>query len=63
MIFNSRLVAQGIPQIPGVDHQDSFTPVIYDTAFRIILVTWIKYKREAEIIDIKTAFWYRNLDE
>ena len=37
-IFKARLVTQGFSQIPGVDHQDSFSPVIYNTTFRIILV-------------------------
>ena len=27
-IFKARLVTQGFSQIPGVDHQDSFSPVI-----------------------------------
>ena len=48
---------------PGVDHQDSFSPVIYNMTFRIILVMWMKYGWEAEIIDIETAFLYRNLRE
>ena len=46
-IFKARLVAQGFSQIPGVDHQDSFSPVIYNTTFRIILVMMIKYGWEA----------------
>ena len=50
-------------QIPGAHHQDSFSPVIYDTTFRIKLVIWIKYKWGAKIIDIETAFLYRNLEE
>ena len=62
-IFKARLVAQGFSQIPGVDHQDSFSLVIYDTTFRIILVMWIKYGWEAEIIDIETAFLFGNLEE
>ena len=62
-IFKARLVAQGFSQIPGVDHQDSFSSVIYNTTFRIILVMWIKYGWKAEIIDIETAFLYRNLEE
>ena len=41
-VFKTRLVAQGFLQIPGVDHQDSFLPVMYDTTFGIILVMCIK---------------------
>ena len=62
-VFKARLVVQGFLQIPGVDHQDNFSSVIYDTTFRIILVMWIQYGWEAEIINIKTAFLYGNLEE
>ena len=62
-IFKARSVTQGFSQIPGVDHQDSFSPVIYDATFKIILVMWIKYKWEAEITNIEIAFLYGNLDE
>ena len=62
-IFKARLVTQGFSQISGVNHQDRFSSVIYITAFRIILVMWIKYKWEAEIIDIEIAFLYGNLEE
>ena len=62
-IFKARLVAQGFSQISAVDHQDSFSPVIYHSTFRIILVMWIKYEWEAEIIDIETAFLHGNLEE
>ena len=62
-IFKTRLVAQGFSQISGVDCRNSFSPVIYNTTFRIILVMWIKYQWEAEIIDIETVFLYRNVDE
>ena len=61
--FKARLVTQGFSQIPGVDHQDRVSLVIYDSTFRIILIMWIKYKWEAEIIDIEIAFLCRNLEE
>ena len=37
-IFKARLVVQGFSHIPGIDHQDIFSPVIYNTTFRIILI-------------------------
>jgi Reverse transcriptase (RNA-dependent DNA polymerase) len=36
-IFRARLVACGYSQIPGVDFMESFSPVIHDVVFRIIL--------------------------
>ena len=62
-VFKARLVAQGFSQIPVVDDQDSFSPVIYNMTFRIVLVMWIKYGWEAEIIDIETVFLYGYLEE
>ena len=61
--FDARLAAQGFSQIPGVDQQDIFSPVVYNTTFRIILVMWIKYKWVAKIIDIETASLYDTLNE
>ena len=62
-IFKARLVAQGFSHIPRVDHQENISLVLYNTTFRIIFFMWIKYKWEAEIIDIETAFLYGNLDD
>ena len=62
-IFKARLVAQGYAQIPGIDHQDNFSPVIYETTFRIVLTMWAMYDWSAEIIDIETAFLYGDLEE
>jgi len=57
------LVALGYHQIPGIDHKDNFAPVINETTFRIILMLMMKNNLRAEIVDIETAFLYRNLDE
>ncbi len=40
-IFRARLVACGYSQIPGVDFQESYAPVINDVTFRILLVTML----------------------
>ena len=39
-IFETRLIAQGFAKIPSIDHQDNFSPVIYETTFRIVLIMW-----------------------
>ena len=61
-IFKARLVAHGFVQIPGIDHQDNFSPVIYETTFRIVLIMWVMYGWSAEIIDNETAFLYGDLE-
>ena len=37
-VYRARLCALGYSQIPGVDHQDNFAPVITDVTFRIVLL-------------------------
>ena len=61
-IFKARLVAQFFAQIPGINFMDNFSPVIYKTTFRIILILWATYNWEAEVIDIETAFLYSDLE-
>ena len=36
-IFRARLVACGYSQIPGVDFQEHFAPVVNDTSYRIMI--------------------------
>ena len=47
----------------GIDFTDNFSPFIYETIFRIVLVLWATYNWKAEIIDIETAFQYSDLEE
>ena len=56
-VFKARLVAQGFVQIPGIDHHDKFSPVIYETTFRIVLTMWAMYGWSGEIIDIESVFY------
>ena len=37
-VFRARLVACGYSQIPGIDFNESFAPVINDVSFRILLI-------------------------
>ena len=36
-VYQARLVAKGFSQIPGLDFTDSFSPVVYDVTFRVVL--------------------------
>lgn len=62
-IFRARLVACGYSQIPGIDFNESFAPVINDVSFRIILITKIMWGLQASIIDVETAFLHGKLSE
>jgi Reverse transcriptase (RNA-dependent DNA polymerase) len=62
-IFRARLVACGYSQIPGVDFQESYAPVINDMTFRILLITMLTWNLSGKVIDIKRAFLHGNLKE
>ena len=62
-VYRARLVALGYYQIPGIDHEDNFAPVINKTTFRIILILIMKENLKADIVDIEMAFLYGNLKE
>jgi hypothetical protein len=51
-------VACGYSQIPGVDFEESYSPVMNDITLRILLVTWIVMTLKAIIADVETAFLY-----
>jgi hypothetical protein len=61
--FRARLVACGYSQIPGVDFQESFSPVINDVAFRILIICQIIWKLKALLMDVEVAFLNGDLDE
>jgi Reverse transcriptase (RNA-dependent DNA polymerase) len=56
-------VACGYCQIPGIDVNESFAPVINDVRFRIILIAKIMWGLQASIIDVETAFLHGKLSE
>ena len=63
-VFRARLVGKGYHQIPGVDYEDSFAPVVNDVTLRSILVLYLQHEEWTMIgLDIVTAFLYGVLDE
>ena len=62
-VFRARLVACGYSQIPGVDFNESFAPVINDVSFQIMLILKLIWNLKACIIDVETAFLHGDLQE
>ena len=62
-IFRAQLVACGYSQIPGVDFQEHFAPVVNDTSYRIMIAIMIMMGLKAKIVDIETAFLHGDLEE
>ena len=61
--FRARLVACGYSQIPGVDFSQSYSPVINDITFRMLLLAMIYFGLSGKIADVETAFLYGDLEE
>jgi hypothetical protein len=57
------LVACGYSQIPGVDFNENFAPVLNDVSFRIILTSKLLWNLQASIVNVETAFLHGNLQE
>jgi Reverse transcriptase (RNA-dependent DNA polymerase) len=62
-IFRARLVACGYSQVPGVDFKESYSPVINDIVFRVIIICQIVWNLTAKILDVEVAFLNGDLDE
>jgi hypothetical protein len=62
-VFRARLVACGYSQVPGVDFKESFSPVIHDATFRLMIIIEMILKLRSKIMDIETAFLNGDLEE
>ncbi|KAL0418964.1 UNVERIFIED_CONTAM: Retrovirus-related Pol polyprotein from transposon RE2 [Sesamum radiatum] len=54
--FKARLVAKGYTQRPGVDFEETYTPVAIAKSIRILLTIATWYDYEIWHMDVKTAF-------
>ena len=59
-VYRCRLVAKGYNQIPGID---SFSPVINDVSFCILLIIILLGNLKTTVIDVETAFLHGELAE
>jgi hypothetical protein len=56
-------VACGYSQIPGIDFNESFAPVINDVRFQIMLIVKLIWNLEAFIVDVETSFLHCELQQ
>lgn len=61
--YKARLVAKGFSQIPGVDYNDVFSPVVKHSSIRTFFSIVAMHDLKLEQLDVKTAFLHGELDE
>ncbi|KAG8501429.1 hypothetical protein CXB51_003743 [Gossypium anomalum] len=61
--YKARLVAKGYSQILGVDFTDVFAPVVKHSLIRALLGIVAMHDLELEQLDVKIAFFHRELEE
>ncbi|GJW16716.1 retrotransposon protein, putative, ty1-copia subclass [Tanacetum coccineum] len=61
--YKARLVAKGYTQTPGIDYEETFSPVADIRAIRILIAIAAYYDYEIWQMDVKTAFLNGYLNE
>nr|GEY91503.1 retrotransposon protein, putative, Ty1-copia subclass [Tanacetum cinerariifolium] len=62
-IYKARLMAKGYTQTPGIDYEETFSPVADIRAIRILIAISAYYDYEIWQMDVKTAFLNGYLNE
>ena len=60
--YKARLVAQGFSQRPGIDYEETYSPVIDAITFRFLISLAISEELDMRLIDVITAYLYGSID-
>ena len=61
--YHTRLMAKGFTQIPGIDYDETFSPVAHFDSIRLLLALAALENWEIHQLDVKSAFLNGVLDE
>ena len=62
-VFRARLVACGYSQVPGIDFQEVYSPVVNDITIRILLIMMMVQGYDSILVDVETAFLHGELKD
>jgi hypothetical protein len=57
-----RLVAQGFTQRPGIDFNETYSPVMSGITFRYLISLAVQNRLSMQLMDVVTAYLYGSLD-
>jgi hypothetical protein len=60
--YKARLVAQGFSQRPGIDYEQTYSPVVDATTFRYLISLAVHERLDLRLMDVVTAYLYGSLD-
>ena len=61
-VYHARLVAKGFHQITGVDFTDSYSPVVNDVTFSVVVARMLIENLKGKVVDIDNAFLNGDLE-
>ena len=60
--YKARLVAQGFSQRPGIDYDETYSPVMSGITFRYLISMAASLNMQMQLMDVVTAYLYGSLD-
>src|SRR3954466_11965439 len=60
--YKARLVAQGFTQRPGIDFNETYSPVMSGITFRYLIFLAVQNHLSMQLMDVVTAYLYGSLD-
>ena len=60
--YKARLVAQGFSQRPGIDFEETYSPVVDATTLRYLISLAVRENIDLRLMDVVTAYLYGPLD-
>ena len=60
--YKARLVAQGFSQRPGIDYEETYSPVMDAITFRSLISLAVFEELDMRLMDVITAYLYGSID-